>query len=293
MTSHSCHICGASVRTPMYHGPIRVGRFGNVSDEPRTVWRCGGCGAGYLDHRSAIDYESSEYRELVDGAQSAAHFYALHDPEQADKLRFVGAERLRDRVVADVGCGAGSFLDLAKGVAAATLAIEPTRAYHETLSARGHVVFSYAEQVAVEWVGSVDLALCFSVVEHVQDPVALLRGIRRLLKGDGRLVLSTPNARDWLLELMPEEYAAFFYRLVHQWYFDAASLERLALRAGFSACTVTHVHRFDLSNLFLWLRDRRPTGMGRVAVSASLDAAYARWLESTGRSDYLFATLEA
>jgi 2-polyprenyl-3-methyl-5-hydroxy-6-metoxy-1,4-benzoquinol methylase len=209
-----------------------------------------------------------------------------------EKLRLIGAEHLRDRVVADIGCGAGSFLDLARGVASATLGIEPTRAYHDTLRARGHEAFSYVDHVADGWAGRVDLAVCFSVVEHVRDPVSLLAGIRRLLTPKGRLVLSTPNARDWLLEVLPRDYGAFFHRLVHQWYFDAASIEQLALRAGFSRCAVTHVHRFDLSTLLLWLRDRRPTGMGKLEVSAALDAAFCRGLEAAGRADHLYATLQ-
>ena len=276
---------------PMYEGPIRVGRFGSLSERPHTVWRCSVCGAGCLDEQTLIDYGSAEYRELVDGGDTVEQFHALHDGEQAEKLRIVGADRLRDRVVADIGCGAGSFLDLAKGMACATLGIEPTRAYHDTLRASGHAVFPYADQVSDEWVGRVDLAVCFSVVEHVQDPVCLLAGIRHLLAPTGRLVLSTPNRRDWLLEVLPQDYGAFFYRLVHQWYFDAASIEQLALRAGFSHCAVAYVHRFDLSNLLLWLRDRRPTGLGKLAVPAALDAAYARGLEAAGRADYLYATL--
>jgi SAM-dependent methyltransferase len=127
----------------------------------------------------------------------------------------------------------------------------------------------------------------------VDDPVTLLREIRSLLRPGGRLLISTPNLRDWLLELLPKDYAAFFYRTVHTWYFDQSSLETLSRAAGFAGCRVRSVHRFDLSNALVWLRDRRPSGLGAVSVSPVLNAAFAGWLESEGRADYLYATLGA
>jgi SAM-dependent methyltransferase len=288
-----CVICGADSWETLFSGRIRVGKFGSLTPQPRTVLRCGGCGVGFLAQSGGVDYESAEYRELVDGGASAERFYALHDAEQGDKLRILGVERLRDRVVADIGCGAGSFLDLAKGLASATLAIEPMRSYHPVLESKGHLPFSFCADVSPEWRGRVDTAVCFSVVEHVAEPVTLLRDIRGLLNAGGELLLSTPNLDDWMLELLPQEYGAFFFRTVHTWYFDGGSLRALAKAAGFAECTVEYVHRFDLSNALLWLRDRRPSGQAAMAVAPAVDAAFGRWLESTGRADYIYARLRA
>ena len=41
---------------------------------------------------------------------------------------------------------------------------------------------------------SFDCVLCTEVIEHMQNPYLLLREIRRVLKTNGRLILSTPNA---------------------------------------------------------------------------------------------------
>lgn len=287
-----CQICGSERRRVLYKGPVRLGKFGQFHGRPQTVLGCDECETGYLEALE-IDYESSEYRELVEGSGSVEDFYRLHDGEQADKLRIVGTLELREKTIADVGCGAGAFLDLVKGFSAATLAIEPARAYHSALRSKGHLPFSYASEAAAEWRGRVDLALCFSVIEHVRDPIELLREIHRLLRPGGRLLVSTPNADDWLLELLPEEYASFFFRVVHRWYFRKRSLEHLARLSGFDEVAVFYVHRYDLSNFLLWLRDRKPTGLGRLAVSPPLDAAFRRTLEADGRADYMYAWLTA
>lgn len=288
----TCAICAASDRTEHYRGPVRIGKFGSLSAQPHTVWRCGGCGAAWLEG-ATVDYESDEYRKLVDGSAGPETFYRTHDGEQAHKLGLVGTDRIRGKVIADFGSGAGSFLDLVKGFAAATLAIEPTQTYHPELRRKGHLVFPYGSQVGAEWLGKVDLAVCFSVVEHVEDPVALFREIRALLAPGGRALVSTPNRADWLLDLLPQDYASFFYRQVHRWYFDAPSLTRLGELAGFRAVKPFHVHRFDVSNFLLWLRDRRPSGLGKLTVPPALEAAFAPALEQSGKADYLYAWLEA
>jgi 2-polyprenyl-3-methyl-5-hydroxy-6-metoxy-1,4-benzoquinol methylase len=293
VTPGPCKVCGAGSWTVLYEGPIRVGRFGRTTAEARPVLRCGGCGVGFLPVQGPVDYESAEYRELVDGDASPEAYYRLHDGEQAEKLRLVGPGILRGRVVADVGCGAGSFLDVVGGLAASTIAIEPTAGFHDRLRAQGHTVYPYAADAARDWRGRVDVAVCFSVVEHVEDPVRFLDDVRALLRPGGLLVLSTPNLRDWMLDVLPDDYGAFFFRAVHTWYFDVDSLGRLAQRAGYAASEVRAVHRFDLSNALLWLRDRRPSGLGVLPVSPTVDAAFARWLESEGRADYLYATLRA
>jgi SAM-dependent methyltransferase len=285
----ACRICGGATHSVLYRGPVRVGKFGSLTAEPRSVWRCDQCGAGFLPVEP-VDYESSEYRTLVDGSGGAVDFYRNHDGEQAEKLRMVGTAGLRGLVCMDVGCGAGSFLDVLRGLARVTIGVEPTGSLRSALGEKGHLAFPYCKDVPQAWTDRVDLAVAFSLVEHVEDPLELLVDLRRLLRPGGRLVVSTPNRRDWLLDVLPDEYGCFFYRIVHLWYFDAASLAELLRIAGFTDVTVRSVHRFDLSNAVLWLRDKRPTGLAGLELPATADGVYRAMLESSGRADYLYAS---
>jgi len=131
-----------------------------------------------------------------------------------------------------------------------------------------------------------DVAVCFSVVEHVSEPLALLQDIRRLPPPGSCLLLSTPKPRDIMLELLPDDYAAFFYRVVvHTWYFDADSIRNATSLAGFADASGSFAHRVDLWNAILWLRDRQPTGRGRLEISP---AVFRGMPEANGRSDYLY-----
>jgi len=289
MSGTACRICGDRGHEVFYRGPIRVGRFGQLSVEPGTVWRCLGCGAGYLPG-ATVDYASGEYRALVDGTDSAEEFHRIHDAEQVERLRMLGTGGLRGSVLMDVGCGAGSFLDVVKGLCRGTIGIEPTPSLRQAAADKGHTMFPYAHEAPARLDRTVDVAVAFSLVEHLEDPVAILKDVGRLLRPGGRLLVSTPNRRDWLLDVLPDDYAPFFYRVVHTWYFDAESLTCLLRVAGFTEISVSYLHRFDLSNAILWLRDKRPTGLGKLDVANAWSDAFRGTLEATGRADYLYAS---
>lgn len=290
----TCLICHTQPVEPFYNGPIRMGSFGKVSDQVAAISRCPGCGAKYLPpimEDIAAYYRSGAYRTDLDQGNAIDKYFQLTDDEQPEKLDILGLHALRGQSVADIGAGAGPFLDLIKGVAATTIAVEPNENYHASLTQRGHQVYPSTQAAAATWAGRVDHAVSFSVVEHVERPREFLAEIKTLLKPGGTLLLSTPNANDYLLELCPA-YAAFFYRKVHLWYFDASSLKALAQHAGFTRCDIHFRHRFDLSNALVWLRDRRPSGRGTIPpLDPNLDAVWRQSLETQGRSDYLYAVL--
>lgn len=49
---------------------------------------------------------------------------------------------------------------------------------------------------------SFDLVWCSEVIEHLKDPLFTIREIRRVLKPDGKLLLTTPNDGCWIFRLL-------------------------------------------------------------------------------------------
>lgn len=289
----ACRVCGGTSATTVWSGRIRTGRFGDASADAYTVSRCDRCGVVALPAEAAAlaqDYETDEYRESFDGAAGAAHFFALHDAEQAEHLAMVGVENVRGAVVADIGCAAGSFLDVVRGVADECVGIEPSHSLRSSLEGRGYEVHAYASDAARVRPASIDLAVSFAVLEHVEDPVGFLRDIRELLRPGATLWVSTPNAADAMLELLPDVYAGFFYRSAHAHYFDAGALEHAIRAAGLEPRRIVGRQRFGLGNAIGWLRDRRPQGDLFVdAVTPAMDAVWRAELERTLRCDFLYA----
>lgn len=290
----SCEICGADLWQVARRGAVRDGAFGRSTGDDAVVGVCGGCGVERLAETFCHDeslYESNAYRTLLRQGSDAASFFAEHDQLQLQQLSVLWPRSLRGKTVADIGCAAGSFLDHVAGLATRTVAIEPCREYHESLREREHAVFPDARMAAEQGVGAaVDLATSFSVIEHVANPRVFLEDIRCLVKPGGSLLVSTPNRRDVLMELLPDAYPGFFYRTVHRWYFDVDSFARCAELAGWRVSESRCLHRFGLSNAMLWLRDRRPSGRASAPslADSALDDVWRGHLERSGRGDYLY-----
>lgn len=290
---HSCKICGGHDLQTLYRGLIRVGRFGTLTDKDQTVWRCANCLAGFLPTtlgQSADYYESQKYREEVDESSEVSDYFRLHDGEQAVNIGIIGTAAFRGKVVADVGCGGGSFLDGIRGYCKMAVAIEPSKTFRDSLGKRGYSVFPYSADALREFQGRVDVATSFSVLEHVEDPLAFLKELRELLSSGGKAYISTPNADDLLLDALPQDYPRFFFRKAHLWYFSPESLLKLLVLAGFSRIRLIPHQRFGLSNFLGWMKDRSPQGKNHYAfVTEAMDAAWKAELERTRKCDYLYA----
>ncbi len=290
-----CPVCAVAAWSEVRTGPVRDGVFGRVRDA--AVARCGSCGIERLAESACIPdghYASASYREKLEQELDSQSYWRNHDGQQIFALSQLLPEELRGRVVADIGCAGGSFLDHVSGLAREIIAVEPAPCYQASLAGRGYHVYGWPQDAAAARPGSVDLAVSLQVIEHTADPRAFLSAIRPLLAPGGVLLISTPNRADILRSLLPEDFDMFFYRVVHRWYFDVASLAACAKAAGYGAAKPTFVHRYGMSNALSWLRDRRPTGHARLSqIDGLADAQWKGWLEDRGLADCLCMRLEA
>ena len=292
----SCFICRGKNLKSVYEGPIRSGAAG-VSGVDARVLECIACGAQRLDpfpDDPLCAYLDGSYRKAYDGAADIASYYEAHDHEQATKLSTVGVHALRGKVVADIGCGAGAFLDVIRGVASRVIAVEPMQSFRVHLEGKASSVWSTTTELAVAECGQVEVALAFAVIEHVADPVNFLKEIRRSLAKDGEVHITTPNRGEVLMRLCGTAFSPFFYRTAHLWYFDAQSLGNLCRLAGFYVQSIAAPHVYDLSNFALWLRDGKPTGIGRLTdFDPTINAMWKAYFEKNGWGDHLYIILKA
>ena len=288
-----CVLCNHDRFETVYSGPIRVSKFNTVSEHSFDHVRCLNCQAiRRVDNPGNLEayYSSGAYRATVNDATGAEAYHLWHDNEQALRLDLFGLANFRGKVVADVGCGGGSFLDSIAGVAGQLVAVELDKIFQASLAARGYTVFPNTTKAVTAFGQRVDVAVSFDVLEHTPDPLAFMKDIHALLKpSSGKLFLCTPNADDVLLSALPEEYSRFSYRFAHLWYFNAHALTHLLKQSGFKDIKIIPHQRFGLGNFLGWLRDKTPQGSIQPDyVTASIDAVWRTELERTLRCDILY-----
>jgi SAM-dependent methyltransferase len=121
------------------------------------------------------------------------------DPEpwawRRRRALLLGEARRGERVL-DLGCGAGRFVAALRDAGADPVGVELAEGALER--ARRNVPGADLRLVADDGAlplghGEVDLVWCSEVLEHVPDTVAFLTEVRRVLRRDGRLLLTVPD----------------------------------------------------------------------------------------------------
>jgi SAM-dependent methyltransferase len=139
--------------------------------------------------------------------------------------------------VLDVGCGAGHFLKVAIDRGWSAYGTEIAGGAFEQLSSLGVNLFCGELQAANYMDGFFDVVYCSEVLEHLLDPVALLRESYRILRAGGFLYLTTPNYNSLSRRLLGSNWRVIGKE--HICYFTPKTLSRALVEAGFAKVKVS------------------------------------------------------
>lgn len=272
-----CRICGCEETEVIYHGPIKTGLLDGYTAEDYDVYQCRKCKviwnlAGHEKIREF--YEDGEYRKRIDGNPEIDIYYRKYDREVLDKLELTGTDLFRNQVVADIGCGGGSFLDFVSGAAKEIVTIEPAKIYRKELQKKYHA-YPYAADAMESWQERCDIVTSFDVVEHAEDPREFIQDIFQLLKPGGKAVVGTPTDYPVLRRMLGDVFNKFVFQVQHPWILSKPSLQIMFEEAGFSDIRIETKQKYGLGNLLAWLKEGKPRGDVKFDfISDTLDAAY-------------------
>lgn len=179
-----CGICGSDNTEVIYDDVVRNGGIGKYTGEKYQMYQCQECGTIFhkLDEAKSDEYyQSKEYRLEMNETADVDGYDRLHDVEVLEKLEYTGTDIYRNKIVADIGCGGGSFLDFVAGAAKEVVAIEPSKSFRKALSLKGYHTYPYAGDAINGFAGKVDVVTSFDVIEHVNDPVEFMKDVHTLL----------------------------------------------------------------------------------------------------------------
>lgn len=229
-----------------------------------SIYECSGCDLqhAYPMQAASAEYYQTQYNNLLasflSGNIHPGYRFLVKKIRDATR-RYLSPDQRR---VIDVGCGPGYLLLDLQENGFECLGIDFNPAAIRVAREHFHVPAEIAslEEIAT-WKLRFDLALLSHVLEHVEDPLGLLKKIRQILYPRGVLVIELPNRnrsrhRDSLRKgkLSWGEYPPH-----HLTFWSVAAISNVLVRAGYSilecrprpypeAYQTEHslIHRFNL-----------------------------------------------
>jgi len=206
-----------------------------------------------------------------------------------DERRFVFLKgALENKTVLDFGCGNGGFLLKARNLASYAAGVELEKRLQPYFEDLGIDVRPKLE----DFKDSFDIITLFHVLEHLPDPIDMLKSLSKRIKRDGRIIIEVPNADDALLKLYENKaFSRFTYWSCHLFLFNIRTLFMLADRSGLKINFIKQIQRYPLSNHLYWLSRGLPGGHKKwnFIDSEPLHVAYEQQLAALGICDTIIA----
>lgn len=271
LTVDACPICQGRDRAPRER--LHDDRFGYPGE--RELYACAQCGHRWLDWRPDEETLASLYTDYYPRRERPVGDLTplRRGPRLVDWWRGRRASAAfwvppRTRVL-DIGCGFGESLAYHRMRGCDAHGVEADRnvanvAQHHGLSVR--IGLFDPDAYAPE---SFDYVTMDQVIEHMVDPIAALRGVARVLRPDGQLVMSTPNADGLGARVFGRRWI-HWHSPYHLHFFSARSLDAAAAAAGFEICSSRTVTSSEwLSYQWIHLLTAPPPGERSVFWSSA------------------------
>lgn len=151
--------------------------------------------------------------------------------------------------ILDFGAGPGFLCDAIKRILKEPdiTCVESSKSFVEHLISKGYQVFLDLESIPISV--KYDAIIIKEVIEHLQDPVSVMRSIKEHIHENSKLLITTP-AGDWATNSHPSRQNLGAYQeRTHIHYFTEKSLKLCVKLVGFSRCDYCYIDSFYPANL--------------------------------------------
>src|SRR4051794_10703537 len=235
-------------RCPACGGELRAWRWASASDPQLAghhayeLVRCVACGTARTVMPGAEAppeglYEAGTYAPARGKLDRVIE--PLRGLAERDKLRFLRGVPPGARIL-EVGAGDGRFVARLRAAGFDASGIEPSARGADTARARGAPVRRAALEEAPLERDSLDAAVAWHVLEHLDDPGGALEQMRTWLRPEATIIVACPNLAGLQARIGGDRW---FHQDVprHRTHFTAAGVRMLLEGAGFRLRRMSHL----------------------------------------------------
>ena len=195
----------------------------------KSILRCNNCKLTYtrdLASFNGIIREDGEkfVREYLKEASLYKEYF--------DSIIKIILKHKKPQSLLDVGCGVGIFLQKVKDIGWNAIGVDMSKAAVQYARSRGlDVRLGKIEELKFK-PRSFDVITLFQTIEHIEDPIRILKKIYSLLRRGGILILTTPSEESFMARVLGKFW--FGYRNIeHLYFFNNQSLATMQTKVGF------------------------------------------------------------
>ncbi len=258
-----CNLCGSEKYEILYNEVQDRRRRAELLKEgyrvsetevrkPVKVAKCLKCGLIYLSSvtdtrkylKKYIEMVDKEYVKEEEGRRLSANYL----------LDKIAQYKKRGRLL-DIGCATGFLLDEARSRGLEVHGIELSKWAVKYAKERLNLnVFKGTLSKAKFPSTHFDVIVMADLLEHLPQPKETLLEVRRILKDDGILYISTPDISSFLSQFLEAQWWGI--NAYHLFYFSKKTLNDLLYTTGFK--TIKYASHFRAFSIIYWAERIRP-----------------------------------
>lgn len=243
--ARKCNFCDSQDNEIIYN----YARFSKAN-----ILKCKKCGLVFLetklDKQGVEWFYNKEYRKIdilptVPAKKMFNHPVVIRDSKERIKWVKKHFGSLKNKKVLEIGSSIGSFLKALSDEGAKVIGVELGEDYSEYSRSLGFIVYSKPIE-DLNFENEFDLVVTFQTLEHVFDPMAVIKTVYKSLKIGGIFMGEIPNEDDWRIKIFDNEVVKrFHYAPYHYYYFSPKTFSNYLKKCKFKEIKLETVERYN------------------------------------------------
>ncbi|WP_194768174.1 class I SAM-dependent methyltransferase [Tamlana sp. I1] len=173
-------------------------------------------------------YESEDYISHTDSKRNLFEkvYHLVRSISLKSKLNLINSVSSESKVLLDVGCGTGDFLQTAQNNNWKVSGVEPNHDARQIANSKTNQSVFETEMLSKFEANHFDVITLWHVLEHLPDLENQIEIYKKLLKPSGTLIIAVPNHKSYDAAYYQEFWAAYDVPR-HLWHFNSDSVSKL------------------------------------------------------------------